>query len=191
SGLAKQHLNVPLPQHHRRGIKAAVRCGVGRACQFAIFHDEVDSPLAESDEPLERCRSRAQGRRSEDERVLEFRFGVAEKGHHEALPVAEPAKHRPFAHPCRTSQHVHGYGISTMGRQELTGGSNEAFPIPRGITALRRYTQGRFGAEWDEGHKKHSSPGNTNRTAVRLAWMKAPPPHNRSAATPPPAQSKE
>ena len=88
----------------------------------------------------------------------------------------------PFAHPGALGQPVHGEPVRPALFDKLPGSPEEQLPVPGGVAAFCFRTGRRSGTDWDEAHKKYSSPGNINRTAVRLAWMKAP---TASMITPP------
>ena len=127
---------------------------------------------AEGDEPLQRRRPGAQRRGAEHETPLEFGLGVTQQRHHEPCPAAEAAEDRSLAHTGAFGQLVHGEAVRAALLDQLPGRTQQQFPVPGGIAAFLAGTRG-SGADWDEAHKKHSRPGNINRTAVRLVSVKA------------------
>jgi hypothetical protein len=150
----QQHLDVPVPQHDRRGVVPVLRGMLRRgARQLAVFFDIFDARFAEGNESFKWGSPGAQGRRSEDELPLEFGFGVAQEGHHEPRPAAETAENRSLPDVGPAREHVHGDGVHAMFGHEIPGSLEEPFAVTGGVAALRLRPERRSGPDGDEAHK--------------------------------------
>lgn len=149
----QQHLDVPVPHNHRRGVVPVLRGMLCRCTrQLAVFFDIFDARFAEGNEAFKWRSSGAERRRTEDEIALEFRFGIAQQGHHESCTAAETAEDRslPDVRPAR--EHVHRDGIHSVFGHEIPGSLEEPFAVTRGVTALRLRSGRRTGPDGDEAH---------------------------------------
>lgn len=154
AGFPQQHLKVPVPQHHWRGVVPVLRGMLGRGSgQFTVLFDILDARFAEGNEAFKWRRTRAKRWRTEDELALEVRFGVTQEGHHESCPAAKAAENRPFPDVGPAGEHVHRNGVHSVFRHELPGSLEEPFAIACGVAALRRRPEGQLGPDGNEAHK--------------------------------------
>jgi hypothetical protein len=174
TGSPQENFDVPMPEDSGGNVKAVVGGLVGSADQFAEFQDIGDPLRAESNKPVQRGRPGAQRRRTKHEPPLERGLGVAQERHHEPGPAAESPEDGAFAHAGALREPAHGEPVRPTFLDELPRSLEEQLPVAGGVTAFGLSAERRSGPDWDEAHKQYSSPGNNIRTAVRLAWVKAP-----------------
>ena len=120
----------------RGNIEPVTGSGSRRFQEFAVFKDEVDSPLTEGHQSILWRGSWTKRRRPEHKSMLEFGLRVAQQGHHEPGAATEAAEDCPLANLGLAGERVHGQRFGAELGHQIPGSVEQSLAIPRCVTAL-------------------------------------------------------